>query len=214
MAGTAPCKPLDVVTTNSFDARSVVIQWDQYTPECTGGWPILGCTVSVRTRNQVSNDFTNFYDVTSQCNEVNPWNTVVEPTFITRYTRTRVDGTIEEINPSNVVQIGDIPFVIENNVYYPVTSEQVLVDNGSSFNGGNNGSWFENPNQDYVMPNTCTVSLQMLTQTPFSLLPSDGVYARVMCRNIINNSVFSDIDNGALIPSAPDTPQCSLLSKT
>lgn len=64
------------------------------------------------------------------------------------------------------------------------------------------------------MPNVCTVPLQMLTQQPFGLLPSDGVYARVMCRNEINNSVFSDIDNGALIPSAPDTPQCSLLSKT
>lgn len=138
-AGTAPCKPLDVVTTNSYDARSVVIQWDRYTPECTGGWPILGCTVSVRTRNQISNDFSNFYDVTSQCNEVNPWNIVTEPTYITRYTRTRVDGTVEEIDPTNVIQIGDIPFVIENNVYYPVSAEQVLVDNGSSFNGGDNG---------------------------------------------------------------------------
>lgn len=83
-AGTVPCRPTGVKTTNSYDVEHVAITWDQYTPQCTGGWPITGCTVAVRgymyddfeaerafaSGNPFFEDNRGFQDITHHCGEV------------------------------------------------------------------------------------------------------------------------------------------------
>jgi hypothetical protein len=66
--------------------------------------------------------------------------------------------------------------------------------------------------QRYVPPRTCTVSVATLTSAPYSLSPGESVYASVVCANTLGLSIASDIDNGAIIPRAPD--MCSLMEMT
>lgn len=75
-AGTVPCKPTGVKTTNSYNAETVAITWDQYSAQCTGGWSINGCTVAINgymnydtNTFNFNNDLSGFNDITSHCAE-------------------------------------------------------------------------------------------------------------------------------------------------
>lgn len=75
---TVPCKPVNVRTENVPLSEEVEIIWDRYSQECTGGHPILGCTVNVRgfmdyyerEDERVSSFSNSFLDITHHCAEV------------------------------------------------------------------------------------------------------------------------------------------------
>jgi hypothetical protein len=67
-------------------------------------------------------------------------------------------------------------------------------------------------NQVFVPPRTCTVPVDTLISDPYLLSSGESVYARIICANTLGMSMASDVDNGAIIPRAPD--MCSLIEMT
>lgn len=59
--------------------------------------------------------------------------------------------------------------------------------------------------QQYVLPRTCTVPLETLVSSPYNLVSGEGVWARIVCKNVLGNSMASDIGNDAIIPRPPDS---------
>jgi hypothetical protein len=54
------------------------------------------------------------------------------------------------------------------------------------------------------------VPLETLVEAPYNLDSGDGVWARIVCENVLGKSMASDIGNDAIIPRPPD--QCMNLN--
>jgi hypothetical protein len=59
---------------------------------------------------------------------------------------------------------------------------------------------------NYVTGTTCTVSVTVLEGANYNMVDGTSVYARIIARNILGDSISSDIENGAVIPRPPDSP--------
>lgn len=60
-------------------------------------------------------------------------------------------------------------------------------------------------NQQFVLPRTCTVPLETLVSAPYNLLSGEGVWARIVCGNVLGNSMASNAGNDAIIPRPADS---------
>lgn len=59
---------------------------------------------------------------------------------------------------------------------------------------------------NYVTGTTCTVAVTVLEGVDYNMVDGTSVFARVIARNILGDSIASDIQNGAVIPKPPDAP--------
>ncbi len=51
---------------------------------------------------------------------------------------------------------------------------------------------------------TCTIPVTTLRASPFSLEWGNGVYAKVVAKNLYGSSLVSSVGNGAVITTTPD----------
>lgn len=229
--------PMGVITTNSVDGANVAITWDAYTNQCTGGWPILGCTVAIRTGSAVFTEAVgtlNLQDLTSKCFEKSTQNWNSNPVYydangnvINNQVMYDSNGNVMNNNNAfgfnnNAVVYDANGNVISSNTNTGAfgfnsntnTNQQVVYDaNGNVINNANS---FEfggfDANQVFVPPRTCTVPVDTLISEPYLLTSGESVFARIICANTLGSSMASDVDNGAIIPRAPD--MCSLIEMT
>ena len=87
----------------------------------------------------------------------------------------------------------------------PLTSYVILVQ-------GSSGDFFEDTTncdgstQTIINNNICTVPQAALQTSPFDLTWGDHVFAKVKAINVVGESAFSELGNGAHLITLPDKP--------